>query len=177
MRIPIDDAPFRAECDSSDFANGAILSQFIEGKWHPIAYRSRTLSETERNYEIYDKELMAITDSLQDWRQYLLGAEHVFEVWSDHKNLQYFRKPQKLNRRQARWKTELHEFPFQLVHKLGGQMQKPYILTRHVDFEKGGRDNADVILLKDKFFANTIQVEPIADELSRQILRAHNNKD
>ena len=89
LRIPIDDAPFRVECDSSDFANGAILSQFIEGKWHPIAYRSRTLSETERNYEIYDKELMAITDSLQDWRQYLLGAEHVFEVWSDHKNLQY----------------------------------------------------------------------------------------
>ena len=44
-------------------------------------------------------------------------------------------------------------------------MQKPDILTRHVDFEKGERDNADVILLKDEFFANTIQVEPIADEL------------
>ena len=67
LRIPIDNAPFRVECNSSDFANGAILSQFIEGKWHPITYRSRTLSETGRNYEIYDKELMAITDSLQDW--------------------------------------------------------------------------------------------------------------
>ena len=54
LRIPIDDAPFRVECDSLDFANGAILSQIIEGKWHPIAYCSRTLSETERNYEIYD---------------------------------------------------------------------------------------------------------------------------
>ena len=98
LRIPIDDAPFRVECDSLDFAYGTILSQFIEGKWHPIAYRSRILSGTERNYEIYDKELMVIMDSLQDWRQYLLGAEHIFEVWSDHKNLQYFRKPQKLNR-------------------------------------------------------------------------------
>ena len=87
LRIPIDNAPFRVECDSSDYANGAILSQFIEERWHPIAYRSRTLSETERNHEIYDKELMAIVDLLQDWRQYLLGAEHVFEVWSDHKNL------------------------------------------------------------------------------------------
>ena len=66
LRIPIKDAPFRVECDSSDFSNGVILSLFIEGKWHPIAYHSRTLSETERNYEIYDKELMAITDSLQD---------------------------------------------------------------------------------------------------------------
>ena len=120
---------------------------------------------------------MAITDSLQDWRQYLLGAEHVFEVWSDHKNLQYFRKPQKLNRRQARWKTELQEFPFQLVHKPGAQMQKPDILTRRADFEKGERDNADVVLLKDEFFANTIQVEPIADELTRRILRARNNRD
>ena len=108
---------------------------------------------------------MAIMDSLQDWQQYLLGAEHVFEVWSDHKNLQYFRKPQKLNRRQARWKTELQEFPFQLVHKPGAQMQKPDILTRRADFEKGERDNADVILLKDEFFANTIQVKSIADEL------------
>ena len=51
------------------------------------------------------------------------------------------------------------------------------ILMKHVDFEKGERDNADVVLLKDKFFANSIQVEPIADELTRQILRARNNKD
>ena len=56
-------------------------------------------------------------------------------------------------------------------------MQKPDILTRRVDFEKGERDNANVILLKDEFFANTIQVEPIADELLRRILRARNNKD
>ena len=107
LRIPIDDAPFRVECDSSDFANGAILSQHIDEKWHPVAYRSRTLSETERNYEIHDKELMAVMDSLSDWRQYLLGAKCTFEIWTDHQNLQYFRKPQKLNRRQARWQTEL----------------------------------------------------------------------
>ena len=56
-------------------------------------------------------------------------------------------------------------------------MQKPDILTRRADFEKGERDNANVILLKDEFFANTIQVEPIADELLRRILRARNNKD
>ena len=58
-----------------DFANGTILSQYIDGKWHPVAYRSRMLSETERNYEIHDKELMAVMDSLADWRQYLLGAK------------------------------------------------------------------------------------------------------
>ena len=97
LRIPIDDAPFRVECDSSDFANGAILSQYIDEKWHPVDYRSRMLSETERDYEIHDKELMAVMDSLSDWRQYLLGARCTFEIWMDHQNLQDFRKPQKLN--------------------------------------------------------------------------------
>ena len=86
-------------------------------------------------------------------------------------------KTPKVERRQARWKTELLEFPFQLVHKPGAQIQKPDILTRRADFEKGERDNADVVLLKDKFFSNTIQVVPIANELTRQILRARNNKD
>ena len=56
-------------------------------------------------------------------------------------------------------------------------MQKPDILTGCVDFEKGEGDNADVVLLKDKFFANTIQVEPIANEPTERILRARNNKD
>ena len=103
--------------------------------------------------------------------------EHTFEVWSDHKNLQYFRKPQKLNQRQARWKTELQEFPFQLVHKPGAQMQKLDILTRGVDFERGKNDNINIILLKDRFFANTRQVKPIADTLIKRILKACNNRD
>ena len=55
LRIPIDDGPFKVECDSSDYVNGAILSQCINERWHLVAYRSRTLSEMERNYEIHDK--------------------------------------------------------------------------------------------------------------------------
>ena len=117
------------ECDSSDFANGAILSQYIDKKWHSVVYMSRMLSETERNYQIHDRELMAVMDSLADWRQYLLGARCTFEIWTDHQNLQYFRKPQKLNRRQARWQTELQEYNFLLVHKPGAQMKKADLLT------------------------------------------------
>lgn len=98
LAIPVDDTPYRLEVNSSDFAQGGVLSQFINGKWHPVAYRSKSLSETERNYEIYDKEMLAIMSALDDWRQYLLGASEPFEIWSDHQNLQYFRKPQKLNR-------------------------------------------------------------------------------
>ena len=164
------------ECDSSDFANGVIISQYIDGKWHPVTYRSRTLSEMERNYEIHDKELMAVMDSLSDWRQYLLGARWTFEIWTDHQNLQYFRKPQKLNCRQASWQTELQEYNFLLVHKLGAQMKKANLLTHRADFKMGKDDNKDIVLLKDKLFVGNIQVEPIAEDLMRRIQKVRANR-
>ena len=72
---------------------------------------------------------MAIMDSLDEWRQYLLGANEPVEIWTDHQNLQYFRKPQKLNHRQARWVTELSEYEFKLFHKPGKSMGKADALS------------------------------------------------
>ena len=95
--LPLDDGKFHVEADSLDYANGAVLSQQVNGKWKPVAYRSRSLNDIERNYEIYDKEMMAIMDSLSEWRQYLMGARESFEIWMDDQNPQYFHKPQKLN--------------------------------------------------------------------------------
>jgi len=51
----------------------------------------------ERNYEIYDKELLVIIEALRKWRQYLLDTTKKFEVWIYHENLKYFREPHKLN--------------------------------------------------------------------------------
>jgi len=62
-----------------------------------------TLSPVERNYEIHDKEMLAIVRALEEWRHFVEGAEHRCEIWTDHKNLQYFMTAKKLNRRQARW--------------------------------------------------------------------------
>ena len=76
---------------------GGVLSQYIDGKWHPIAYRSEALTAAERNYEIHDQEMLTIMKALEDWRQYLLGAKHRVEVWTDNLNLTFFRSPQKLN--------------------------------------------------------------------------------
>ena len=109
---------------------GGILSQEIKGKWHPIVYMSKVFTETERNYEIYNKEMLSIMIALDEWRQYLMGASKDFEIWTDHQNLQYFRKPQKLNHRRARWMTELSEYHFTLHHKLGKTHVKPDILSR-----------------------------------------------
>ena len=88
---------FRVETDASGHAIGEVLSQEQDGKWKPIAFLSRTMQLAEQNYKIYDKELLAIVEALAKWRQYLLDAKKPFEVWTDHKNLKYFREPHKLN--------------------------------------------------------------------------------
>jgi len=100
LMSPQDSEPFRVEADSSDFATGAVLSQqsTTDGKWHPIAFYSKSLSPVERNYEIHDKEMLAIICALEEWRHFLEGATHPVEIWTDHKNLEYFMTAKKLNR-------------------------------------------------------------------------------
>ena len=71
-----------------------MSQQQKDGKWKPVAFLSRTMTPAECNYEIYDKELLAIMECLEKWRQYLLDAEEKFEVWTDHENLKYYREPQ-----------------------------------------------------------------------------------
>ena len=93
---------FRVETDVSDHAIRGVLFQEQDGKWKPIAFLSRTMQLAEQNYKIYNKELLAIVETLTKWRQYLLDAKEPFEVWTDHENLKYFREPHKLNGRQAR---------------------------------------------------------------------------
>jgi len=76
--------PFRIEADSSDFAIGAVLSQVSseDQKWHPVAFFSKSLTPVERNYEIHDKEMLAIIRALQEWRHFVEGAEHKCEIWT-----------------------------------------------------------------------------------------------
>ncbi|TFY79548.1 hypothetical protein EWM64_g4466 [Hericium alpestre] len=152
LQLPCDHGHYHVECDLSDFATGTVLSQEIDQKWHPIAFMSKTLSAPERNYEIYDKELLVIMNVLDDWRQYLLGAKDTFEIWTDHANLLYFKKPQKLNRRQAQWFSELADYDFVLLHKSGKEMTKADTLSRRSGLEKGVNNNEDIILLKPELF-------------------------
>ena len=81
---------FRVEINASGHTIGGVLSQEQDGKWKPIVFISRMIQSVERNYEIYDKELLAIVETLTKWRQYLLDALETFEIWMDHENLKYF---------------------------------------------------------------------------------------
>jgi len=97
LAIPHSKWKMQLETNASGYAIEGVLLQLQEdNSWRPIAYLSRAMNETERNYEIYDWELLAIMEGLKQWRQYLIGSNQ-FEIWTDHKNLGYFKKPQKLN--------------------------------------------------------------------------------
>ena len=81
------------EVDCSQYAIGGVLSQLIDDKWHPVAYRLQPLSPVAIMRFMTGNFMRA----LEDWRPYLLGAIHPFEIWTDHQNLMYFKKAQKLN--------------------------------------------------------------------------------
>jgi len=128
---PQDLEPFRIEANSSNFASGAVLSQQLprEEKWHPVAFYSKSLSLVEQNYEIHDKEMLTIIRTLEEWRHFLEGARHLVEIWTDHKNLEYFIMAKKLNCRQARWSLYLARFDFKLIHHPGRCIEKPNALS------------------------------------------------
>jgi len=150
LASPQDSEPFHIKADSSDFASGAVLSQQLprEDKWHPVAFYSKSLSPVERNYEIHNKEMLAIIRALEEWRHFLKGAQHPVEIWMDHKSLEYFMTAKKLNRRQARWSLYLARFDFKLIHRPGCSMGKPDALSRRPDHGKGTSDNEDMVLLR-----------------------------
>ena len=106
--------------DASDYAFAAILLQSdTKQLLHPVSYYSPKFSPAEINYEIHNKELLAIVDSLRDMRTWLIGSPHPISVISDHKNLEYFMTSWILNHHQARWSMFLSEFDFKLDYAPG----------------------------------------------------------
>jgi hypothetical protein len=88
--------------DASGYATSGVLLQKLEDNlWHLIAFRSQSIVEAERNYEIYDKEMLAIIRALEDWQHYLEGLPHSLNIISDHRNLEYWSTVQNLTRQQA----------------------------------------------------------------------------
>ena len=95
-----------------------------------MAFISKSLNKTERNYEIHDREMLGIVKCLDEWRHLLEGAQNKFEIWSNHKNLKYFMSSQKLNHKQVRWALYLSRFDFMLKHMPGSSMGKANSLSR-----------------------------------------------
>ena len=169
------------EVDASDYAIGRVLSMECKDSLQkPVAFLSKSLNEIKRNYEIYDKEMLAIIRGLEAWRYLLEGMQFKFKIWMDHKNLEYFMKVQKLNRRQARWALYLSRFDFILKHVVGTKIEKADRLSRRVDQKVGTeRDNENQVFIKDNWIHSMqeVVVEEPEVELLEKIKKARSKDE
>uniref|UniRef100_A0A3P9J974 Gypsy retrotransposon integrase-like protein 1 n=1 Tax=Oryzias latipes TaxID=8090 RepID=A0A3P9J974_ORYLA len=136
------------EVDASESGVGAVLSQrsSSDRKMHPCAFFSRQLSPAERNYDVGNRELLAVVLALKEWRHWLEGTSQHSLVWTDHKNLSYLRSARRLNPRQARWSLFLGRFNFTLTYRPGSRNLKPDALTRQFQLPASCDTTQDTIL-------------------------------
>ncbi|TMD69294.1 MAG: DDE-type integrase/transposase/recombinase [Chloroflexi bacterium] len=136
--------------DASDYASGAHISQKDDqGKLHPVAFMSRKFSPAELNYQIYDKELLAIVVACEEWRVYLEGAKFPITVYTDHENLVYFTTTKKLNRRQVRWWETLSSLDLKILHRPGRENTQADALSHRPDHLEGVKPVSHAILRQD----------------------------
>jgi transposase InsO family protein len=175
--------PLRMETDASDLALGACITQEREGKWHPIAYYSRKFTPAEERYDVHDKELMAIVDSVRHWRIYIESCTEP-TVYTDHKNLTYFTTSKVLNRRQVRWAETLSQYKLKIVYTPGKDNGRADALSRRSDLagEKTTVDTAILKINKDGTLEPAHQLNHILritnevpEELQEAIIRQHHD--
>ncbi len=137
LHHPDPELEFSVEVDASNTGIGAILSQRQgnSAKLYPCAYYSRKLNAAERNYDVGDRELLAMKAAFEEWRHWLEGARLPFcIVLTDHRNLEYIRSAKRLNPRQARWSMFFPRFDFHVTYRSGSKNGKADALSRQFDF-------------------------------------------
>ena len=159
--------PARIETDASDLAIGACLCQQKDSKWHPVAYYSRKMTAPEQNYDIHDKELLAVVEALKHWRVYAESCSDL-DIFTDHKNLLNFTTTKTLNRRQVRWAELLGQYKFKIHYTPGKENGRADALSRRSDYMNTKDSNERAILRQEKdgslvpntqTLATTIRVE------------------
>ncbi len=130
LTFPSQSSHFHLECDALNFTTRAVLSQVQADSTHqPVAFMSKGFSDVEHNYQIHNKEMLAIMCVLDEWHHFLEGMAEKFEILMDHQNLAYFHDAQKLNHWQAHWSLFLLHFNFSLCHQPGQLMGRPNTLS------------------------------------------------
>ncbi|CAJ1078658.1 Pol polyprotein [Xyrichtys novacula] len=164
---PDPERQFILEVDASDTGVGAVLSQraATDQKLHPCAFFSRRLTPAERNYDVGDRELLAVNLALEEWRHLLEGALQPFIVWTDHKNLEYIRSARRMNSRQARWSLFFSRFNFSITYRPGSRNTKPDALSRQFSGENALPDPEPIL-------PQTRIVASLTWEVEAQVLRA-----
>src|ERR1700731_3924585 len=143
LALPQDKGRWKVEMDASNLATSRVLSQLqVDGTWRVVDYISKALTAAEKNYDVYDKEFLAVIRALWEWQAYLIGADEMIKIWTDHANLQYFQKPQKLKPRQVQWVGELQCFDFEIKYCTGKSNTKADVLSQRPDYGEAVEEDA-----------------------------------
>ena len=160
LAAPDLDKKMRIEVDALDYAmRGVLFMKCKDRRWKPVIFLSKSLNKTKRNYEIHNKEMLAIIRGLENQRHLLKGTHFKFKIQIDHKNLEYFIKVQKLNCRQAQQALYLSRFDFTLKHVPDTKMGKADRLSRRLDWKVGiEKDNDNIVFIKDNWICSIQEV-------------------
>lgn len=120
--------PFSIQCDASDTGLGCVLTQEQNGQEKVIAFASRSLSKSERNYSVTERECLACVFGCEKFRPYVEGAH--FTVITDHASLKWLFNMRDLSGRLARWSVRLNQFNFNIEHRKGKFNVVPDALSR-----------------------------------------------
>jgi len=127
----------------------------------------------ERNYEIHDKELLAILEAFMMWKDYLYAADTPITVYTVDQNLQNLLTTKKWNQRQIRWAQLLTSFNLKIIYRLGSRSGKPDTLSRQPEYgpEEGAEYNEQSILKPEHFLICLVQDEPVQEKLQKRVVQ------
>ena len=155
--------PFYLATDASAYGVGAVLLQEGESNprtnkptQHPIAYYLATFTPTEGNYDIYERELLAVLKALKHWHPHLAATEIPVTVLTDHANLTFWKNPQNVNRRVAHWFAFLQDYNLIIKHVPGKLHAAADMLSQPPVLDKGETDNSNLTLLPPSLFINAV---------------------
>ncbi|CAB3256945.1 unnamed protein product [Arctia plantaginis] len=149
LSVPKFDRPFIISTDASDVGLGCILSQLDdEGDEHPVAFASRSLTRSERNYTTTEKELYALLFALEKFRGYIDGSPFQTKVYTDHSSLRWLVNLKSPTGRLARWAIRLSQYNFIVEHRKAAEQAAPDALSRAPASDELFKFQASVLALE-----------------------------